>query len=461
MGEGQVLSLGQYQGCRVAISITEGRSVRDLFCNGLLDYFRDAGCAVTIFTEATTVPRFIEEWQRPGVDFAPLLPCDATSGRSRAFWMRRRVASTGSRTLLRSWLAFEERYYYPLRPEYLERFRRERPALLLATHSHLHREGELLRAAKSLGIPTLGIVRSWDNVYKGIRSRPDRLAVWNEINRQEVIELEGYAPGEVEITGPPQFDPYFAPGRDWSRERLAAHFELDPARPIILYATHGYYSGLDETGWFDDLLKLLDSNVLQGRPQIICRLHPWSRLEHFRRFAAHPDVKLSFVDRYWPALSWYMTRDDMELVGNMLRHADVVITPGSTITLEAAIFDRPTVCPIYHTYQPELAQDFFGRALGMHFKRIRALNLVPIIDRQEDFAAAINRCLSDPGWYRKERAQMVRDYVRFTDGRSTQRLFELALRVAESGTARNKKAASPGRTEIARTPLATAETLLK
>lgn len=455
------MSVKQFQGYPVAISITEGRSVRDLFCNGLLDYFLDAGSAVTIFTEATSVPRFIEEWQRPGVDFAPLLPCDATSGRSRAFWLRRRIASTGSRNLLRSWLAFEERYYYPLRREYLEHFRRNRPALLLATHSHLHREGELIRAARWLGIPTLGIVRSWDNVYKGIRSRPDRLAVWNEINRQEVIKLEGYQPGEVEITGPTQFDPYFVSGREWSREQLAAHFDLDPARPIILYATHGFYSGLDETGWFDDLLKLLDSNLLQRRPQIICRLHPWSRLEHFWRYATHPDVKLSFVDRYWPALSWYMTRSDMELVGNMLRHADAVITPGSTITLEAAIFDRPTLCPIYPTHQPDLARDFFGRALGMHFKRIRALNLVPIIDHPEDFAAAINRCLSDPGWYRNERAQMVRDYVQFTDGRSTQRLFELALRVAESHSALNKGAAISGRTEIARTSLATAETSLK
>ena len=453
------MSAQQSQGYHVAISITEGRSVRDLFYNGLLDYFRDANCDVTVFTEATTVPRFIEEWQRPGVEFAPLLPCDPTARRSRAFWMRRRVAKTGSRALLRGWLAFEGRAFYRLRPEYLERFRRDRSALLLTTHAHLHREGEILRAAKSLGIPTLGVVRSWDNVYKGIRSRPDRLAVWNEINRQEVIDLEGYAPGEVEITGPPQFDPYFASGKVWSRERLAAYFNLDPARPIILYATHGFYSNLDETGWMDDLLALVDSQVVQGRPQIICRLHPWSRLEHFRRFAAHPEVRLSFVDRYWPALSWYMTRDDVELIGNILRHADAVITPGSTITLEAAIFDRPTVCPIYHNYQTYLAQDFFGRALGMHFKRIRALDLVPMIDRREDFAAAINRCLSEPSWYASERAQMVRDYVHFTDGHSTQRLCELALRVAQRGSARHRKTAGVSHSESERAQLTAAHTL--
>jgi CDP-Glycerol:Poly(glycerophosphate) glycerophosphotransferase len=424
---------------RVAVSITEGRSVRDLFYNGLLDYFNDAGFTVTVFTEAIAVPRFIEEWQRPGVEFAPLLPCEATSARSRAFWMRRRVARLGSPWLLQAWLAFEWHRYYPLRPEYIERFRRERPALLLTTHSHLHREGELLRAAHSVGVPTLGVVRSWDNVYKGIRSRPGCLAVWNEINREEVIRLEGYSPDAVEITGPSQFDLYFASGGEWTRERLASHFNLEPARPIILFASPGYFHGIDETVWMDDLVRLLESDALEGRPQIICRLHPWSRLEHFLPYAAHRDVRLSYVERYWPALSWYMTREDILLVGNILRHADAVVTPASTITLEAAIFDRPTVVSTYHTYQPEQAGEFYGRAFGMHFKRIRELDLVPVVERAEDFAGAINRCLREPGWYREQRARMVRDYVTYTDGSSTQRLFELAVRLATGAEPRRNE----------------------
>ena len=60
-----------------------------------------------------------------------------------------------------------------------------------------------------LGIPTLGIVRSWDNVYKGIRRRPQQLAVWNTVNRDELLDLEGYRPDQVHIIGSPQFDPYF------------------------------------------------------------------------------------------------------------------------------------------------------------------------------------------------------------------------------------------------------------
>ena len=65
-------------------------------------------------------------------------------------------------------------------------------SLLLATHIHLHAEVPLLNAAYVRGIPTLGIVNSWDNVYKGIRAHPDYALVWSEINKKEMINFEGY-----------------------------------------------------------------------------------------------------------------------------------------------------------------------------------------------------------------------------------------------------------------------------
>lgn len=424
-----------HAGRHIAISVTEGRTVRDLFYNGLLDQLRANGCTVTIFTEASRVTDFVKEWQGVGIEFAGLAPAESTTARTRAFWMRRRFAKMQMTPLLRAWVAWEEKRLYPHRPEYVDAFKKRRPAILLTTHAHLPGEAELISTAHEMGIPTLGIVRSWDNVYKGIRSRPQHLAVWNEINRQEVIDYEGYNPDRVHLVGAPQFDPYFAKDTLWPRERLAAELNLDPARPIILFATLGYFfPGFDETVWMDALVEAIDSGAIPGRPQVICRLHPWSRLEHFQRYGSHPDVRLSYVDRYWPALTWYMTRDDVVQVANILAHSDVVITPGSTITLEAAIFDRPTIVPIFHTYQPERAHDYFSTwVLGKHFGRIEALDLVPIIRKSEEFPSAIRRCLAAPEWYREQRAKLVKEYVQFTDGSSTERIVKLALKIAGTG----------------------------
>jgi hypothetical protein len=417
---------------RIALSLTEGRTVRDLFANGLLDQLGDAGVEVAVFTEAVTVPQFVEEWSRPHVGFEPFVPAEQTAWRSRAYRARRRVARLGNAGVMRRYLSWEERRMYPPRPEHLDALRRLRPALVVSTHAHLYGESELLAAAHAMDIPTLGLVRSWDNVHKGIHARPQRLLVWNEINRQEVVDLEGYPPGDVEVIGAPQFDPYFAPDLPWPREKLAERFDLDPERPIILFATVGYFfPGFDETCWMEELVRLMDAGQLPGRPQAICRLHPWSRLEHFRKYEGHPDVRLSYVERYLPALTWYMTREDVLEVGNMLAHADVVVTPASTMTLEAAIFDRPTVVPIFHTYQPDRARNYFSTwALGKHFGRIADHDLVPIVRDPGGYGPAIVRAMEDPAWYREARRRLVEDYVPFTDGRSTERFVQAILRRA-------------------------------
>lgn len=415
----------------IALSITEGRTVRDLFHNGLLRDLTDAGATVAVFTEAVHVKPFIEEWSLPGVSFHMLYPCHATIGRARAWRMRYQIARLKCRPLLKLYRAWENRKCYSPRPEYLEQFRSHRPDVFLSTHSQLPAEAEVLNAARICGIPTVGMIRSWDNVLKGIRCNPDRMVVWNEINQQELMAREGYSKDDTVITGAPQFDCHFQDDAVWDRARFCRQFDLDPSRPYILFATNGYYEpGFDETCWMESLLELIDNGTIHKRPQVICRLHPWSRLEHFQQFGKHPDVRLSFVEKYLPALTWCMNRDDMVVMANMLRHADVVITPGSTITLEAAIFDRPSLVPVYHPYQPDRAVNFFKRTLGQHYARLVQQDLVPIIRDAADYPAVINRYLEDPSWYRDARLKLVRDYAYFTDGRSTERLVKLVLDTA-------------------------------
>ena len=101
------------------------------------------------------------------------------------------------------------------------------------------------------------------------------------------------------------------------------------------------------------------------------------------------------------------------------------------MTLEAAIFDRPTLVPTFHPYQPEQARDYYSRfVMSKHFKRLESLDLVPIIRQIEGFAPAINRALKEPSWYEPQRAQLVHDYVHFTDGHSVERLSKLMIQLA-------------------------------
>ena len=404
--------------------------MRDLFCNGFLDYLRDAGIGATIFTEAANINAFTDTWKAPGVKFFPFYPHKYKASMSRAFWMRRRIARLQRRSLLGMWVKAEESLFYRPNRLYIEYFKKMRPRLFFATNVNIPNEEIFISSAHSLDMPTIGFVHSWDNVHKGLRSRPRSIAVWNRINQKEAIKLEGYAWKDISITGAPQFDPYFDKNNIWERAKFAKHFKLDPKRPIILFASLGnFVPELDETCWMDTLLKEIKEKAIKGDPQIICRLHPWSRLEYFRKYASNPDVRLSFVDKYIPGLTWYMDKEDVIEMANMLFHADAIITPGTTVTLEAAIFDKTPIVPVFHPYQPGRAKDYFDTwVFGKHFGRIRRKKLVPIIYESKDFAPAVNKVLNDKSWYKDERERLVNDYVHFKDGSSTKRLAELIIK---------------------------------
>ena len=128
-----------------------------------------------------------------------------------------------------------------------------------------------------------------------------------------------------------------------------------------------------------------------------------------------------------------MNKEKVIMMANMINHSDLVISPGSTVLLESAIFDRPTLFPMFHDFQPERASAYFNQwVLGKHFERIKNLDLVPIIDDSKHFSSMINKSFENPNWYSDQRKQLVRDYIQFTDGNSTKRLADTVLDLANS-----------------------------
>lgn len=416
----------------IAIAITEGRVIRDLFYNGLPEMLFDRGYSIEVFTPAARVPGFINKWQSGNVNFYPLKPNFLDKNGYRVLAIRKMFLSHFP-SALSTWSKFENKWMIKPDLEIVDLLKIRKTQLVVITNPLQQYEMPVFGAAQALGIPTLGVVRSWDNLYKGLRVRPDILAVWNPVNREEATRLMKYPPEKVAMIGATQFDAYFDPAANWTRQEFAQKFNLDPTRPILTLATLGpFQHQYDETYLMDWLLAAIQSGEIPSNTQVICRLHPASRLEQFLKYQEYSNVHLSYITGYIPSLAWTMTREDVMLVANLLRHSDVVISPGSTITIETAIFDTPTIVPIFHTYQPELGKKQFDQHLSTHFRRLRDLDLVPIVEKSEDLAPAINHALGDRAWYKAQREQLVRDYVHFTDGKSTERLAELMIKLTRS-----------------------------
>ena len=92
-----------------------------------------------------------------------------------------------------------------------------RPALLVASSPGLiFSEVPLLRTAVRRRVRSMAVDPSWDNfTNKLIAGAPRQPAVvWNDLMKQQAIELHGYAPDEIRIAGTPQWDLYFSDGTD-------------------------------------------------------------------------------------------------------------------------------------------------------------------------------------------------------------------------------------------------------
>jgi hypothetical protein len=283
-------------------------------------------------------------------------------------------------------------------------------------------------------VPSLGSVRSWDNIQKHLRTRPERLTVWNDLNAREAVEVDRFRPESVTPVGAPQLDPYFRPeGRRASREAVCAVEGLDPRKKILVLATSSFTYYSDQTYLVDIILEAIRGGEIRHPLQIVLRLHPDDRVGRYLKYRHAPEVHLDIPERYLATLGWTMTSADVARLASLLEHAELLVNFATTLTLEAAIVDTPTLLVAFSPIDPdEMERYVVGLHFRMHYRALVERDLVPIAWNRADLVGWINRYLDDPSLYRAQRAEIVRDWIqpRFADGRSGERLGDAILRHA-------------------------------
>lgn len=407
-----------------ALSFTEGRVVRDLFENGFFQMMNEKGWELVLFTPAEKIPHFKNKWISD-VKAIEYLPLYSISKRENRLLRIREKIRTKISILLPFWLQLEKKLYIS-DSRYEELLKKHNCSLAILTHPTHSFELPLYKAALKCSIPTIGILRSWDNLHKGLRIRPDHLTVWNPVNQLEAITLMKLRPENVHILGGSQFDGYFSDRvNNSSRSSFCETYKLNPHSPILMLATLGAFLHLyDEQYLVDFLIESILDGSLPRNTQLVIRLHPTSRLEYMLKYLKYDFVRLSYIQEYIPSIGWTMTRNEVEDIGCLMKHSDVVISPGSTITIETAIFDTPTIVPVFHNYQPDSGTQIFKYHFHTHFKKLQDENLVPFAETKAYLIAEIHRCLAGRSYYQKQRKKLADDYIYFFDGKSTQRIVD-------------------------------------
>jgi hypothetical protein len=199
---------------------------------------------------------------------------------------------------------------------------------------------DYLKSAQRLGIPTAICVASWDNLTnKGLlRFTPDRVLVWNEMQRKELEELHRVPPDRVVVTGAQKFDEWFE--RRVTRDSTAfkQRVGLEPVADYLLYVCSSTFIAPDEVSYVRRWLKSLRESGFSELEQIgvVVRPHPqnggqWSGVD-LHDFG---DVVV------WPPIGAQPDDGDARAdFFDSLSHAAAVVGVNTSAMIEAAIVGK-------------------------------------------------------------------------------------------------------------------------
>jgi hypothetical protein len=241
------------------------------------------------------------------------------------------------------------------KPQYAEarRFLVDRRITCVVSSNPLNlMEYGVLVAAQDLGIETVAIITSWDNLSS---KNPyvidfDRYLVWSPLMAEEVESYYGKGTSRIEEIGPLQFDYYFDPDQFVSREEFCQRFGFDPSRKILVYST--VTDGLmpDEPRIVERLLEALRAGEISGDPNLLVRLHPkreWKEFEAQSRDPRWQGLRVAWCLAGRPVRQrndrWCPLDDEVGLLTNTVRHGDVDLNIFSTMLLDFAVLGKPSV----------------------------------------------------------------------------------------------------------------------
>ena len=239
--------------------------------------------------------------------------------------------------------------------QYLRRHAPDVVVLVSLTYSR-SQQIDLLKAARALQLPVAAAIMSWDHLSSKalVHLAPDRVLVWNDVQRQEAIDMHGLPADRIVVTGAQCYDQWFTRQPDRTREEFCRAMGLRADRPFALWV-HSALSPTPEpaepvlvTRWIEALRGSSDPRLRDLG--VLVRPHPerakeWagvdlSRFENVAFYGSNP-IDARAKSDYFDAL----------------HYSSAVIGLVTSAFLEAAIVGRPVftfTLPEYRVHQEEM-----------------------------------------------------------------------------------------------------------
>ncbi|MBL8101917.1 MAG: hypothetical protein JNM02_05260 [Anaerolineales bacterium] len=296
-------------------------------------------------------------------------------------------------------------------------------------------EGNFALEAQRMGIPAFAAITNYDNIvnmgYRGFN--PACLAVWSKQMADEVIKLHGYPANKLEVIGAVQYD-RFMQSLPASREEFLRSINLDPSKKTIFFA-----GGVNINHYFEIYRLFVEekSRIWKGAFNFVVRPQPhgklldspgWRIMEKLFTqegvYVSNPGSVDASGDRALELRLDLGLDEGPDELSCLLRYSDVLVNNFSTMGLEAAICDLPTIHIGYdaYTFGVRFAVTTGFQQRMTHNRRELRLKASKVAKNEKELLTYIEQYLNDRSLDRESRREYAVSECGELDGQATSRL---------------------------------------
>lgn len=307
-------------------------------------------------------------------------------------------------------------------PDIADYFRRYRPALVVLGSCQRHVVTGYAYHARTLGVPCVGGVGSWDQLTMDGPVAPgmSEYWVWNDVMREELETYHGVPPSQIAVVGAPLFDAYATLDVEAARREAMEVLDVPVGARVLTMMAYMPRLGYGEPSIAEHIARQIEKGTYGDVPvYLVIRSYPRdpSFKDRYGHLARYPFVRLYHTPSV-NAIDPERYRHDTFLLGGMLAISDVVLTGPGTVVIDAACFDTPVVNfrfdGIHRLPKPLSARAHFS---GDHYRKLLATSGTTVVDSFDELDAAIRRYLQDPTADAEGRRLIRERFAGWTDGR--------------------------------------------
>lgn len=323
-------------------------------------------------------------------------------------------------------IAFESRFFRPIFHD--ELFKKYSPDLVVVTSLCGFKYNEFFaREAHYFGVPVCCVVLSWDNTSgMGMPGYdPAYVISWSENMKKEITELNDIDEKKIYVGGVAHFDPYYNREIILEKEELFKKLGLNPNKKTIFFAT----KSPKRFPWGPELVAEIAEAIQSGKikhpSQLLVRIHPLHYrasngrllfekiIKEYEKVAnTYPCVSLNIPETVSKKLDNDLADSETALVASVLKHSDVMLNMFSTMVIEAAIFQLPSInlcirdkCKVeFGKSQQDIMVDY----VQTHNQRIIQTGGVKTVFTMDELYDAINQYLDDP-YFDAEKRELIKE----------------------------------------------------